>query len=295
MSLFVLAKAVNPCYRWAVLDSENNVVLCTGEPYCLSDSWNDTARTAVSIPAAMLDPSIIENLQTDVPANLEYVRRYCLDSSRKSHPLISKEVRSVYPYNLLEAIFKEVWPEELDADQKEGLNYALSSLSEHERTILAQRFQNGLTLEQVGKEFNVTRERIRQIEAKALRKLRHPTYSNAIRKGLVAARGETKKRLESSYESEIQTAILEKKAELERINAAESEADLDLQAVQTPIDSLNLTVRPYNALARVGISTVEELSGKTRKELMKIRNLGITSLNEIIEKLGQKGIQLKEE
>jgi RNA polymerase primary sigma factor len=55
----------------------------------------------------------------------------------------------------------------------------LSTLTEREQQVLNLRF--GLadgysrTLEEVGKQFNVTRERIRQIEAKALRKLRHPT------------------------------------------------------------------------------------------------------------------------
>jgi RNA polymerase primary sigma factor len=62
---------------------------------------------------------------------------------------------------------------------KEKLNDVLTSLSERERKVLELRF--GLvdgysrTLEEVGKQYKVTRERIRQIEAKALRKMRHPT------------------------------------------------------------------------------------------------------------------------
>ena len=62
---------------------------------------------------------------------------------------------------------------------------ALSTLSERERTVLILRFglEDGRqrTLEEVGREFNVTRERIRQIEAKALRKLRHPARSRLIK------------------------------------------------------------------------------------------------------------------
>jgi RNA polymerase primary sigma factor len=62
---------------------------------------------------------------------------------------------------------------------------ALNKLSERERKILVLRFglEDGRfrTLEEVGREFGITRERIRQIEAKALRKLRHPTYSRQLR------------------------------------------------------------------------------------------------------------------
>ncbi len=68
---------------------------------------------------------------------------------------------------------------------KEQIRSALGVLSEREREVLEMRF--GLTdgqdhtLEEVGKHFGVTRERIRQIEAKALRKLRHPTRSRQLR------------------------------------------------------------------------------------------------------------------
>ena len=62
---------------------------------------------------------------------------------------------------------------------------ALSKLTERERKIIVLRFglEDGRfrTLEEVGREFGITRERIRQIEAKALRKLRHPSYSRKLR------------------------------------------------------------------------------------------------------------------
>lgn len=67
---------------------------------------------------------------------------------------------------------------------KDAMEEVLSTLTERERTVLTQRF--GLsdgkpkTLEEVGMAFNVTRERIRQIEAKALRKMRHPTRSKRL-------------------------------------------------------------------------------------------------------------------
>ncbi len=68
---------------------------------------------------------------------------------------------------------------------KEQLHDILGSLSERERKVLEMRFGlndgQGRTLEEVGTEFGVTRERIRQIEAKALRKLRHPIRSRKLR------------------------------------------------------------------------------------------------------------------
>ena len=68
---------------------------------------------------------------------------------------------------------------------KEQLGEVLSTLTEREEKVLRLRFglEDGRsrTLEEVGKEFNVTRERIRQIEAKALRKLRHPSRSRNVK------------------------------------------------------------------------------------------------------------------
>ncbi len=68
---------------------------------------------------------------------------------------------------------------------REQISEVLDTLTERERNVLRLRFGlddgRGRTLEEVGREFNVTRERIRQIEAKALRKLRHPSRSKKLR------------------------------------------------------------------------------------------------------------------
>ena len=72
---------------------------------------------------------------------------------------------------------------------REELSTALESLTDRERQVVQLRFGlidgRARTLEEVGKEFNVTRERIRQIEAKALRKLRHPSRRKRLRDFLV--------------------------------------------------------------------------------------------------------------
>ena len=68
---------------------------------------------------------------------------------------------------------------------KESLDEVLNTLTPREKKVIVLRFgladSHPRTLEEVGKEFNVTRERIRQIEAKALRKLRHPSRSKKLR------------------------------------------------------------------------------------------------------------------
>ena len=68
---------------------------------------------------------------------------------------------------------------------KDAIGEVLETLSPREKRVLLMRFglEDGKpkTLEEVGKEFKVTRERIRQIEAKAIRKLKHPTRARKLR------------------------------------------------------------------------------------------------------------------
>ena len=76
-------------------------------------------------------------------------------------------------------------PEVLDFEIREAIAKVLSTLTPREERVLRMRYGIGMdtdhTLEEVGQQFSVTRERIRSIQAKALRKLRHPDRSRTLR------------------------------------------------------------------------------------------------------------------
>lgn len=72
----------------------------------------------------------------------------------------------------------------------------------------------------------------------------------------------------------------------------EKEDDEKEKALEMSIDELELSVRSYNCLKRAGINTVEELTNKTSEDMMKVRNLGRKSLEEVLAKLKELGLQL---
>ena len=73
----------------------------------------------------------------------------------------------------------------------------------------------------------------------------------------------------------------------------EKENDEKEKVLEMNIDELELSVRSYNCLKRAGINTVEELCSKTSDEMMKVRNLGRKSLEEVLTKLRDLGLQLR--
>ncbi len=72
----------------------------------------------------------------------------------------------------------------------------------------------------------------------------------------------------------------------------EKEDDEREKVLEMSIDELELSVRSYNCLKRAGINTVEELCNKTPEDMMKVRNLGRKSLEEVLGKLKELGLQL---
>ncbi len=72
----------------------------------------------------------------------------------------------------------------------------------------------------------------------------------------------------------------------------EREDDEKEKVLEMSIDELELSVRSYNCLKRAGINTVEELTNKTSEDMMKVRNLGRKSLEEVLAKLKELGLQL---
>lgn len=73
---------------------------------------------------------------------------------------------------------------------------------------------------------------------------------------------------------------------------AEKVDDVKEKVLEMSIDELELSVRSYNCLKRAGINTVEELTNRTSDDMMKVRNLGRKSLEEVLAKLKELGLQL---
>ena len=177
-----------------------------------------------------------------------------------------------YPDNLLYDIFGGEWEFPRPGDFDGSLEYVLHSLTERERRVLDFRYKDGLTFEEIGKRECVTRERIRQIHAKSLRKLRHPGRLNYLKYGVS---GVIRWKTESAREAAL--ASLPKPDKPENI----------------PLEELELSVRSYNCLKRAGMNTLREVSEMTFYELCNMRNLGKKSVDEICAVLTKYGITLK--
>lgn len=211
---------------------------------------------------------------------------------------------AAYPYNLLDTIFKEPIRFILTDDQLAGLDYAMSiTLTERESTGLKLYYEKGLTLREIGHHFNVTQERARQILAKAIRKLRHPSRTKTIMYGFEGRQklnvwAEKEKELDEQYCAEY---IEKKQAWIEKINAIDNPPEQEEQSteskIEDPIDCMELSVRSHNALLRTlsyqdpnnrlhWICTVGDVVNyiKTRN-LLGIRNIGKKSAVEILTKL----------
>lgn len=75
----------------------------------------------------------------------------------------------------------------------------------------------------------------------------------------------------------------------------EKEEDQKEKVLEMTIEELDLSVRSYNCLKRAGINTVQELSNKTEEDMMKVRNLGRKSLEEVKNKLDELGLALRKD
>ena len=138
------------------------------------------------------------NLNVDIDNNDYYYR---LTKNKRNHLVQQKVTRPQYlkddvmrlqtleTYNTNldnECVVVNNCLEKIKQDEiKEKISLVLSTLTEREERVLRMRFGVGMntdhTLEEVGLQFSVTRERIRQIEAKALRKLKHPSRSKQLK------------------------------------------------------------------------------------------------------------------
>lgn len=174
------------------------------------------------------------------------------------------------------------------AEEEKIINIMEKVLTERQYRVIKLRFgfEDGecKTLEEVGKMFKLTRDRIRQIEATALRKIRQPKYLKTL---LPNYELRIKALQEVQYMKNLDDKL---KADEEAAKSRVTNFDL----LKASIDELELSVRSYNCLKRAGIDTIRQLSERSIEDLKKVRNLGKHSLQEITDKLKGVGIVLPE-
>ena len=200
------------------------------------------------------------------------------------------DIYDVYPFNVADAVMGDKIPNVY----LQGIRLAISTLTEREETVIKLRFKDKLTLEKAGKQTGTTRERIRQIEAKALSKMRHPDRQRMMLAVPLAEVDEVKTKYTALKE---QYELLVKAVELisGKATTPESVEKIAEAAVwmQTNIENLDFSVRTYNCLRRAGKDTLKDLVEMTEEELRGIRNLGRKSVDEVVYTLEQHGLTLK--
>lgn len=215
--------------------------------------------------------------------------------------IIPPGIEAPWPYNLLEDIFGDPWTEPLTVMQQDGIDYVLGTLTDKEREAILLTYKEGLDMSQIGERWQRTRETVRQILNKGIRKLRHPARKKFIEQGYDKT-GREKELQELSLRldkmkdqlDQMETELNEKEALLHRREQALSskaaaigvsdELDRAAAASAMSIDELDLSVRAWNVLARGRITTVGDII-KNADRLSLLRNMGRKTLIEIIEKV----------
>lgn len=231
-----------------------------------------------------------QNIEPHIPTNLSVlsVLNYGVNIKNDDYPFNLMIVLGVVPAEDIEDFQKQV----------EGLNYILSSQSidDKERKVIDYRFAKHLTLKESSEKLGVSAERVREIEAKILRKLRHPVRRHAVAYGLEQLNiiEDAKKEIEELNEKifnlqSIYDDLMEKLKgyAIQDYIKVQNQAKITLEDIGD-----KLSTRAYNILKRAGFENLYDLNGKTRRQLLRIRNMGKTTLDEIVSVLEQYDIHI---
>ena len=195
-----------------------------------------------------------------------------------------------YPKNLVMAVIDDYDLElpEFTPDVVAGINYAVSTLDEREQMILYLRYVEKKTLKEIGEHFGFKQERSRQIEVRALRKLRTPVNWKYITLGV---QGFTKMLCDSAYEQGHQVGYTEGyKQGLEDGPKGITKTGFSVNVLALPIECLNLSTRAYNALMRAEYHVLGDITELDFYSIYHIKNLGVAQRHEVAVGLNKYGL-----
>ena len=264
---------------------------------------------------------VIESIQSGVSeaescrvynVNLSKFRRWCRDNYNQENEVDESFMLYDDFFDWRDALIYAVTSDKsivATSNFDEAWTYVKTTLSEREAKILEYRFEESMTLEEVANVLGRTRDCVRKIELKALRKLRHPRRAKILLYGLeyINALEEFKKATEESRQEKFNSLISSEELR-NKFNSVALELEFDNDSVREMIvqeslkravsinfknfvlEDLNLSVRTYNSLRRAGIKDIKGILDYSDKNgLANIRSFGRISFEELQKKLREFG------
>lgn len=227
-------------------------------------------------PYVLLKGEVKEVTEFEVPFDVWslYPQNFAYDGlvERYEHSNLSEHEKHV---TIMDEFYRIHVPSLLDVIE--------TDFSQRDREIIEMHWKRNMSLSDIARHYNLSRERVRQIIAKDLRKIGHIKRRE---KYTMVPPEEV-----DEYRKAVSKLTMTINMHKERLSEA---IDNERILVRTPIEELNLSVRTYNCLNRSGYHFLDELIGISADNLTKIRNMGVKSLDELLQKLHEYGIGIEE-
>jgi len=191
-----------------------------------------------------------------------------------------------YKKIMIRNLWEEILTEKGAVPHSDNVTKAFAFLKPKEKFILERYFdlsdgaKKKISYDKIARQFGLSRERIRQIIYNSIRKLRNPSIIRTLISHDVV-------RINLYGYPFIPVKTVDESSKSETSQSLHPEVGL--------IEDLNLSVRAYGCLKNAGIKSIDELTGWRAAKLLRVRNLGKGSLNEIRRRLAGLGLSLKNE
>lgn len=207
---------------------------------------------------------------------------------------------TIFPINLmLDIFYEENECGNIPADAEGTIWYIISRFDKRVQDVIIGRYKDGKSYDQLGNERGVTRERIRQIETRALRQMRNPRCRKLLSLGIAEYIAQIRiDAEESSANKQISAATEVIKIVADRLSKITGDDEISVMMEKKELkrrrtittDNMGLSVRTFNVLARAGLYTVGDILNYG--DLRNVQNIGQKSLDEITQKIRDLGFEI---